>query len=296
MRIYLLGDWSEHLPILWELLKCGFELVQHRTTDEQPSRFSSSPVYLVMLRSPNDVPVNLNNWYGVDATVQNSLTHQAYQCGAVAVFPASIPAERLTDSLSANLMLPKSTLPGIRNYERGSILFLDAQQVMVIEDGIIASFIVHEDGKHSLGGLWGKGDILLPHPSDDCNLQLITWTNAKCKLYQWEQIHQQPFFIEQMRRHLHLVEAWASMQSRPYIEQRLMGILNLLGEQFGQPHPHGTLIELRITHQMLASAIGANRTTISRLITTLKHNGKIMTTGDGKSERFILPKTVQRSH
>lgn len=248
-----------------------------------PNPLSASVVYLAILHSPEDLPARLKNWYGLDATPDARLTAPAYKKGATAVFSSSIPPESLAASLKAGRAPAAVHSPHFRYYPAGAVIFLETDQVMVIEEGIVSSSIVHGDGKQTLVGLWSKGDVLLPHPSDDCHLELFTYTPLKSKLYSWDEARDREFFVEELRRHLHLTEAWASMQTRPYLAQRLMGVLSLLAEQFGTPHSDGTWIDLRITHQMLASAVGANCTTISRLISDLKRLGKIETIGKGKA-------------
>ena len=86
------------------------------------------------------------------------------------------------------------------------------------------------------------------------------------------------------------------MQARPYLDQRVLGILSLLAEQFGISHPNGTLIDLRLTHAQLAVAVGATRTTITRVLGELRAAGKLSADGSGRAERFVLRKGVELSH
>ena len=71
--------------------------------------------------------------------------------------------------------------------------------------------------------------------------------------------------------------------------RRLLGVLALLAEQFGEACSEGTLIDVRITHAQLAAAIGATRATVTRLLGPLRRNGLVLTVQSAAGERFCLP-------
>ena len=98
-----------------------------------------------------------------------------------------------------------------------------------------------------------------------------------------------------MRRRLQQLEAWAAMQARPHLDQRVLGLLSLLAEQFGRPHPQGTLIDVRITHAQLAAAAGATRTTITRTLGDLRTRGLLATVGSGEAQR-LCPREPEAAH
>jgi CRP-like cAMP-binding protein len=57
------------------------------------------------------------------------------------------------------------------------------------------------------------------------------------------------------------------------VEERVRGLLELLATDYGQPCEDGLRLNLRLTHQELASAIGTTRVTVTRVIGTLKEEG-----------------------
>ncbi len=89
------------------------------------------------------------------------------------------------------------------------------------------------------------------------SIQVVAHTPAVISVEDWEQAAARPDFPEKLRARLQRMEAWAAMQARPYLDQRILGILSLLAEQFGVPHPAGTRIELRLTH--CAAGFGSGR-------------------------------------
>ena len=92
------------------------------------------------------------------------------------------------------------------------------------------------------------------------------------------------------------MEAWAAMQARPHFDQRVLGILSLLAEQFGVTTQEGQVVDVRITHTQLASAVGATRTTITRTLRDLRHQNKLSIIATADGERFCLPQWEHSHH
>jgi CRP-like cAMP-binding protein len=53
----------------------------------------------------------------------------------------------------------------------------------------------------------------------------------------------------------------------------------LLGQEVGQPVPNGTRLNVRLTHQQLASTIGTTRVTVTRLLSQLQEAGLLKMDG-----------------
>jgi hypothetical protein len=77
------------------------------------------------------------------------------------------------------------------------------------------------------------------------------------------------------------------MQARPSLQQRVMGFWGLLSEQFGTHSQHGTLINVRITHGQLAAAVGATRTSITRVLSELRALGRVSTVNKDGGRLFV---------
>jgi CRP-like cAMP-binding protein len=52
--------------------------------------------------------------------------------------------------------------------------------------------------------------------------------------------------------------------------KRLISELLDLADQFGTPHPHGTALEIRVTHADLADCIGASRQRVTQCLRVLE--------------------------
>jgi len=178
--------------------------------------------------------------------------------------------------------------PTNRSYTRGVLIPTTPDQLLQVESGVVAQIVTHADGAEVLLGLHGPGQLLTPHPADSCFLNLQAHTDVRLAVYTWQQALHLPDLPARLRARLWQQEAWAAMQARPYLDERLLGVLTLLAEQFGRPTAEGLLIDVRLTHAQLATAIGATRTTVTRLLGTLRQRGLLTTSGEGQEERFCL--------
>ena len=145
-------------------------------------------------------------------------------------------------------------------------------------------------------GLSGPGQLLTGHPDDACCLQLRAHSEATVVVRSWQDAATMPNFAERLRDRVRLMEGWSAMQARPHLDQRIVGILSVLAEQFGVLHPRGLLVDVRITHAQLAAAIGATRSTVTRLLTNLRTRGDLITVGAGEDERYCLCRWEQTNH
>jgi CRP-like cAMP-binding protein len=89
-----------------------------------------------------------------------------------------------------------------------------------------------------------------------------------------------------LRQHIWLVTLVKSMASRMRqsealiallglrrIEERVRGFLELLAQDYGQPCDQGLRLNLRLTHQDIASALSTTRVTVTRVLGLLKEEG-----------------------
>lgn len=184
----------------------------------------------------------------------------------------------------------------LRCYRAGRPILLAADGTLEVQEGVVALTVLHADGDEVLLGLYGPGQMLTGHPEDRCCIQLYAHTDVRVRVETWTEACRKPGFAERLRGRLRQMEAWAAMQARPQVEQRLLGLLTLLAEQFGKPAARGTLVDVRITHAQLASAVGATRTTVTRLLGRLKRQGFLSSTRGPGGERFALRDWDERRH
>ncbi|MEO1369321.1 MAG: Crp/Fnr family transcriptional regulator, partial [Acidobacteriota bacterium] len=231
-----------------------------------------------------------------DAPEEDSgLTTAAYEAGALAVLPAGSEPELVVQAVDRAAQSLTSKGPGKRrpvrrSYRAGETIPLSVWEVLAVKEGVVAQITWHGDGGEGLVGLWGPGHLLTGHPADACGLALRAHSDAVVDLVRLDALERGgAASIESLLARVRGLEAWSSVQSRQNMQERLLGILTLLAEQFGVARAQGTLIDVRITHAQLAAAIGATRATVTRLLGPLRRQGLVLTVTSSEGERFCLP-------
>lgn len=234
---------------------------------------------------------------GSPTTDDGELTTVAYRAGALAVLPVGAPAElvvqaagRAIESLALGGRFADNP-PRRLHYRAGDTIDLRADEMLRITEGVVAQVVWHEDGNEGLVGLWGTGHLLSGHPEDACCLALRAQSDVWVEI---EPLSAAGDAFERLLERTRRLEAWSSVQSRQSMEQRLLGVLGLLAEQFGTPVAEGTLIDVRITHAQLAAAIGAGRATVTRLLGPLRRRNQVQTVTVDEGERLCLPNRTPR--
>ena len=87
------------------------------------------------------------------------------------------------------------------------------------------------------------------------------------------------FFTDTVRG-MGQTEALLGIAGLRRVEDRLRELLLLLKQEMGQPVPEGTRIVIRLTHQNIASAMGATRVTVTRLLGEFQRQGYITLDSD----------------
>ncbi len=77
----------------------------------------------------------------------------------------------------------------------------------------------------------------------------------------------------QLIRRLRQTEALLALSGRRRVEDRLQQLLALLAMELGTSTPEGMRLNVRLTHQNLANAIGTTRVTITRLLNRFREEG-----------------------
>lgn len=310
--VHFIGAALPEPDILRTVYAHGYRLVLESHTQDAAQGacvFSHSVIVLALAREPEIAQFGdlLHRqavpWIGWNTTDAPERTLAAYAAGARAVLPAAMTGMVLLHAIqhASTAIAPRRTPPdqrqGVRRtYRRGEPIHLAADDVLEVCAGVIAQTMLHRDGCEVVMGLSGPGQLLTGHPDDTCYLQLHAHTDATIVVRAWQDAAMMPHFPERLRDRVRLMEAWSAMQARPHLDQRIMGVLSVLAEQFGVPHPCGLLVDVRMTHAQLAAAIGATRSTVTRLLATLQTRGDLATVGAGKDERYCLCRWEQLNH
>ncbi|MEM6520758.1 MAG: Crp/Fnr family transcriptional regulator [Cyanobacteria bacterium P01_D01_bin.71] len=148
---------------------------------------------------------------------------------------------------------------------------LREQILWQIRVGTVRLFTIGEEGSLITLGFWGTGD-LVGHPLariQPCQIECLTNVEAaRLEIGQCGNLQQVMLtHIAQMQELIRIRHG--------QIAQRLQLLLNWLAAKFGSPTEQGHLINLRLTHQQIAEAIGTSRVTVTRLLLELERNNCI---------------------
>ncbi len=143
--------------------------------------------------------------------------------------------------------------------------------MLEIHEGVAALTAAHHDGTEVLLGLVGPGEFLIQQPIDLCHVSAVALTDLRMVATPWDELALSPGFASQLRAQLLRMEGWTAMQAHPYVDRRILGILTLLGERFERPP--GLVVDVRLTHVQLASAVGAARATVTGLLVAIGQGG-----------------------
>jgi len=305
MDLVFLGRTLPDALLLTDLIQAGYSLtlVQHL----EPKRsigHHREPLIIVSLEPDETRVASLQKqhrsqqpWIAWNRTDDARLALQAYTDGALAVLPRQLTASVLIQAIRTLFGESQHGAheqhirfrPGQKRYQQGALIPLEPDSVLDIVRGVVAQIVLRTDGGEALIGLHGPCQLLLAHPNDDCAIQLLAHTEVIATTHNWRDVVATPQFVERLRARLHLMEAWSAVQARQHADQRILGLLSLLAEQFGVSHDSGVLIDVRLTHAQLATAIGTTRSTVTRLLGDLRLRGALKTIGKGDHERFWLP-------
>jgi hypothetical protein len=296
-QVFITGNQRECSKLIEELVKKGISVTL------LPQPIVESPISLLLVSADNENT-------GLFSQIDNNQTYwmawchgtadlisQAYDFGAAAAFPHETEVatlcqyieRRLDQNIGVDEHDGRRWLDVTqRRFKRGDLILLDSDVVLEINQGVIAKMMIHKDGCEVMLGLFGKESLLLPHPSDDCYIQLVAHTDCVVNIQSLESRKRQEDFTDQLQISLQRAEAWAAMQARPHLDLRLLGILSLLADEFGRTTFEGRLLDIRLTHAQLASATGSTRATITRTISDLKKQGKLTVVSTEDGERVCL--------
>ncbi len=294
VRFHGLGSWED--AVLSAVSAGHFALLSDaRTGPSQPLPGPGEP--LVVVASAADLPslgMDGTNWVAWDIENEPGFDLAARRAGARAVLPGNIGADEL-GSLLEGLVTSETNATRPRQYRERSVIPVQPGSSIEIVEGIIARVAIHPEGDEVLLGLHGVGELLTGHPADGCYIELVATTDIAVRIWQWDTIRTSQDATTRLHEQLMRAEAWAAVRARPTVALRLLGILGQLADRFGDSHTDGWLIPFRLTHPMLASAIGATRSTVSRAMTALERQGYVCHQGKGAKRRLIVTMAARDS-
>lgn len=162
------------------------------------------------------------------------------------------------------------------SYYSGESIPIEPEEILVVCRGIVQlSTLLYPSGDEVLLGLvipsmpFGAplSSLSSYHATALSNVDLLRLTLSDIKTS--PTLAQGIFY--HLGRHLRQTEAILALVGYRRTEERLRHLLLLLKHEVGQPVESGTRLDVRLTHQQLANAIGATRVTVTRLLGKLRN-------------------------
>jgi CRP-like cAMP-binding protein len=157
-------------------------------------------------------------------------------------------------------------------FRRGDFLPLKSDLLWKLDSGFVRTIGCDEAGEITTLGIWGTGDIVgrsLSH-IETYQIECLTAVQAIPERLGSQDLQ------GAMTLYIQQVEELLSLMHCKQVSLRLLKLLNFLAHKFGCKTDQGWLIDLRLTHQILAEMIGTTRVTITRLINQFEREGKLV--------------------
>ncbi|WP_299486696.1 Crp/Fnr family transcriptional regulator [Acaryochloris sp. IP29b_bin.137] len=140
-----------------------------------------------------------------------------------------------------------------------------------IEKGLVRTFTWDEEGDLAILGLWGPGDCVGQPLANMTPFQI----ESLCEVDVQAVPVSSSELGRMMRSQIRHMEKLFSINSYKRAPQRLLYFLDWLGSRFGQQIEQGRLLDVGLTHQLIAEMMGLNRITTTRLLNELARENKI---------------------
>lgn len=167
-----------------------------------------------------------------------------------------------------------------RSFSCREIIPLQPDVLWRITWGAVRTLTWNEEGTPTTLGYWGPGDVVGKPLSRIQPYQIECLTSVEVELIPFHLCHQA---LDAIFLHTQQTEELLSIVRHERVHYRLRQLLIWLARKFGRPVESGLLIDLRLTHQAIAEAIGTTRVTVTRLLNEFEQEGAI-----GRPKRHFI--------
>lgn len=184
----------------------------------------------------------------------------------------------LADNLAA---LEGLETQALNFYDKGETIPLKENGCWQIYRGIIQVSQFTDNGDEILVG-WAQAGSFVGLHLTRSQLEIYqakALSDVYLRWYSAEHIAANPqlnaLALAQTLKRLCQTESLLAIAGYKRVDERLQALLKLLAQEMGHPIDGGIRLSVRLTHQMLANAIGTTRVTITRLLGELQTQGQV---------------------
>lgn len=160
-----------------------------------------------------------------------------------------------------------------RTFSRRDLIPLHTDGLWQIARGTVRSVTWNQEGTLTTLGYWGPGDVVGQPLSRIQPYQIECLTSVEVNYIPYHQFHQ---VLDAIFLHIQQTEEILNIIRYERMPGRLQQLLIWLARKFGRSVSSGRLIDLRLTHQGIAEAIGTRRVTVTRMLSELEKEGVIL--------------------
>ncbi|TVQ16766.1 MAG: Crp/Fnr family transcriptional regulator [Leptolyngbya sp. DLM2.Bin15] len=176
----------------------------------------------------------------------------------------------LPSPISIALPQHQSRLQG-RQFNRKDLLPINSDCIWKIDSGLVRTFTWDESGRIMTLGFWGAGDVVGYPLSylDPYFIECLTPVTV------WQVLPDSSYVKQALWQRVGKSEEFLSIVHQHDVGGRLMHLLIWLADQFGQPIAEGQLLDVHLTHQLLAETAHTTRVTVTRILNQWEREGKL---------------------
>jgi len=184
--------------------------------------------------------------------------------------------------------------------ERNLLRYAAKQKISLYEDdvwivyrGVVQIQTFHYSGDESIIGMLGPMMPFSRAFSDLDSYDVQALTEVDLLRLSWRDIQKSPALAMEMNqlltRRLQQTEILLTLLNKKQIEERLMRFLAFLAREFGKESPEGIRIDIRLTHQQIATIVGTTRVTVTKILGAFKKSSLL---GKGNSRYLCVNRDV----
>lgn len=162
----------------------------------------------------------------------------------------------------------------LSSYAMGQRIPLSDEEVCIIYRGVARTQILQDGGEESILGLVGP---MMPLSSSFTLLdayEVYALTHVDLIRLRYSEVRKSSVLMRELNlmliQRLRHAEAWLALQAKRQTSERLVGFLSFLAQEYGRSTAQGIRLDIQLSHQQIADAMGTTRVSITRLLGLLR--------------------------
>ena len=183
-------------------------------------------------------------------------------------------------------------------FDPGQSIFMQGakhEYSYIIKSGAVRTYYVADTGREITLGHWSAGDFVggpsvfggghhVWSANATKHSEILAITGSELQDFAALHAHVYPWIVDVLSFKLHWLSILFQIHGTENAQQRLIKLLIMLGDFFGDPGPDGIVIEPRISQKDLAALLGVSRQWTNRTLTHLRKIGFVAI----RDRRFVI--------